>query len=244
MKCWSCEREVGAKVPRCPHCGRWGTVGRWRPMIEVERKSVERVTTGSGELDALLGGGWVPGCAYLLSGPPGCGKSTLALQVAAKMPSLYAVAEESAGAVRLRFDRLACESPDLMVGEIEAVEDLADVPAGVGRLVVDSIHGLRSPAVSGAAGSNAQLLHAVELLIRQVRISSLVVLIIAHVNKDGDASGTMGLEHDVDALLEMRRGDSEPGSIYVRKNRHGPAPAHVAVQVGESGIRFIEEAEG
>ena len=205
-------------------------------MNEVERKSVERVSTGSPELDELLGGGWVPGCAYLLSGPPGCGKSTLALQCASKMRSLYAVAEESASAVRLRFDRLACESPDLMVGEIDSVEDLADVPAGVGLLIVDSIHRLRSASVSGAAGSNSQLLHAVEGIIRHVRASSLIALIIAHVNKDGDASGTVGLEHDVDALLEMKRGEAGPGLLLVRKNRHGPAPSQVQVQVTNTGI--------
>jgi circadian clock protein KaiC len=40
----------------------------------------EPVTTGSAELDALLGGGLVPGTATLLTGPAGVGKTTASIQ--------------------------------------------------------------------------------------------------------------------------------------------------------------------
>jgi circadian clock protein KaiC len=40
----------------------------------------EPVTTGSSELDALLGGGLVPGTATLLTGPAGVGKTTVSVQ--------------------------------------------------------------------------------------------------------------------------------------------------------------------
>ena len=44
-----------------------------------------RFSTGSGELDRVIGGGLVPGCLGLIGGDPGIGKSTLLLQVAGKV---------------------------------------------------------------------------------------------------------------------------------------------------------------
>ncbi|WP_375393873.1 ATPase domain-containing protein [uncultured Sphingomonas sp.] len=43
-------------------------------------ESAVAVSTGSGELDALMGGGLVPGTATLLTGPAGVGKTTAAVQ--------------------------------------------------------------------------------------------------------------------------------------------------------------------
>ncbi len=215
-------------------------------MAEVECSAVARLTSGVGELDELLGGGFVSGCTYRLAGPPGSGKSTLALEICARIPSLYAVAEEAASAVRLRLDRLApSETAEILIGEVDAVEDLTEIPGAVRLVVVDSLHRLQSAEVAGAAGSNGQLIHAVEWLVALARQRGLVILIISHVNRDGDASGTTGVDHDVDALLEMTRAD-DPGdasALRVRKNRHGPAPASLRFRLTEGGIRYVTELE-
>src|SRR5215208_7029976 len=69
---------------------------------------VERLRTGLGEFDRVLGGGIVPGSLLLIGGEPGVGKSTLLLQVAGGVASapgarvLYATGEESAAQVRMR----------------------------------------------------------------------------------------------------------------------------------------------
>ena len=244
MRCGACHREVRRVEAKCPHCGRWGTVRRWQRIAEVESLSVSRLSSGILELDELLGGGFVPGCTYRLAGPPGSGKSTLALEVGARVPSLYAVAEEAASAVRLRFDRRGAIGGELLIGEVEAVEDLTEIPAAIRLVVVDSLHRLRSGDVSGAAGSNGQLIHAVEALVGLARARSLVVLSISHVNREGDASGTTGVDHDVDALIEMTRAEeTEPGVLRVKKNRHGPAPVSVKFRLTEGGIRYVAEEE-
>ncbi|MCC7383927.1 MAG: AAA family ATPase [Deltaproteobacteria bacterium] len=205
---------------------------------------VQRISSGIEAFDHLLGGGWVPGCVYRLSGPPGCGKSTLALDVASRLPSLYAAAEEAASSVRMRFARICGDAPKTMlIGEVAAVEDVLDAPDGVQLVVVDSLHRLRSPAVSGAAGTNGQLVHATEELVGLARKRGVVVLAISHVNREGDASGTTGVDHDVDALIEMTRGeeDGELAILRIRKNRHGPAPIAVEVTVGAWGLRYHSE---
>src|SRR5207253_1271279 len=59
-----------------------------------------RVLTGLAGVDRVLGGGLVPASVILVAGEPGIGKSTLLLQVAARLASagltcLYASGEES-----------------------------------------------------------------------------------------------------------------------------------------------------
>jgi DNA repair protein RadA/Sms len=245
MKCSACSQTVATKEPRCPHCGKWGTIARWRRATELDRRAVERIGSGIPEIDRLLGGGWVPGCVYRLSGPPGSGKSTLALDLALRIPAVYAAAEESASAIRMRFDRLiSAANRDVMIGEVSSVEDIDEVPEGVRLVVVDSLHRLRSPAIAGAAGSNGQLLHAVEELVAFARMEDVVVLAISHVNREGDASGTTGVDHDADALLEMTRAtDDEVGTLRILKNRHGPAPRSMKVRILEEGISYEEKED-
>ena len=58
-----------------------------------------RFTTGSTELDRVLGGGLVDGSVVLIGGDPGIGKSTILLQtlcnLASRVPALYVTGEES-----------------------------------------------------------------------------------------------------------------------------------------------------
>ena len=96
------------------------TSDRPRPLAEVGLEHTERVRTGIGELDRVLGGGVVPGSLVLIGGEPGAGKSTLLIQAAralarATPPVLYVSAEESAAQVKMRADRLGIEEPGLLL---------------------------------------------------------------------------------------------------------------------------------
>ena len=57
-------------------------------LTEISTGKEERIPTGIGELDRVLGGGIVPGSLTLVGGDPGIGKSTLLLQVC-RMPVSY-----------------------------------------------------------------------------------------------------------------------------------------------------------
>ncbi|HSI32833.1 MAG TPA: DNA repair protein RadA, partial [Tepidisphaeraceae bacterium] len=58
------------------------TAGEALPLDQIDDHDLERLPTGIGEFDRILGGGIVPGSAVLVGGEPGIGKSTLLLQVA------------------------------------------------------------------------------------------------------------------------------------------------------------------
>src|SRR4051812_45630072 len=130
--CIECGNETARWQGQCPACSAWnslreepsaprsGRVARGiapaaitvpRRLGDIDTTESVRWTTGLDELDFVLGGGVVPGSIVLLGGEPGIGKSTLLLQVAARLhagnhATLYVSGEESAPQVRMRADRL------------------------------------------------------------------------------------------------------------------------------------------
>jgi DNA repair protein RadA/Sms len=79
-----------------------GSPRRSEPIAAVGDRPLQRLASGYGELDRVLGGGLVPGQVVLVAGEPGVGKSTLLLAVAhhvaesAAQPTvLYVSGEES-----------------------------------------------------------------------------------------------------------------------------------------------------
>ena len=133
--CSACGHQESRWAGRCPGCGEWNTLieqvraagerrrargGGGRAVAPVALGQVraaqhERLSTQIGELDAVLGGGLVPGSLVLIGGAPGIGKSTLTTMVLANLleagtRTLYVSAEESAAQVRLRAERLSGEA--------------------------------------------------------------------------------------------------------------------------------------
>ena len=128
--CNECGYESTKWLGKCPACGSWNTFFEQK-IVESKNSSLKsekssniipqkldsykatetiRTSTGSGELDRVLGGGLVKGSLVLLGGEPGIGKSTLILQICDKVKGdgkvLYVSGEESAEQIKLRADRL------------------------------------------------------------------------------------------------------------------------------------------
>src|SRR5207253_7171579 len=107
------------------------------PLREVGAIALERMSTGIGELDRVLGGGLVPGSLVLLGGSPGIGKSTLTNMALGHLArtghrTLYVSGEESAEQVRLRAERLgsgALAVPILAETDLQAVLAALDAEA-------------------------------------------------------------------------------------------------------------------
>src|SRR5687767_12296500 len=124
--CQQCGHTSPKWIGRCPSCQQWNSIVEERieastelnaswdsapiAFSDISTSDTIRLPTGIDEFDRVLGGGVVPGALVLLGGDPGVGKSTLMLDVAARlansMPVLYASGEESVQQIRMRGDRL------------------------------------------------------------------------------------------------------------------------------------------
>jgi DNA repair protein RadA/Sms len=214
---------------------------RSEPIQAVGERPLQRLQSGYGELDRVLGGGLVPGSLVLLGGDPGIGKSTLLLQSAQAMARrhsvLYVSAEESAQQVKLRWRRLVDQQPE------EAAVASGDAPeAGMQLLsetdlelvlqelealrpavaVIDSIQALHDGELGSAPGSVAQVRECAAALARIAKRQDTALLLVGHVTKEGLLAGPKVLEHLVDAVLTFE-GDRFASHRLLRavKNRFG-----------------------
>jgi DNA repair protein RadA/Sms len=225
-------------------------------LREVRAERSERLRTGIGELDRVLGGGLVPGSLVLLGGSPGIGKSTLASMALANLAAaggktLYVSGEESASQIRRRAERLgerALDVPVLAEHSLEAV--LAAVEAErPAACVIDSVQTL--VAGEAAPGSVASVREATGALLEAAKRLDVTMILIGHVTKDGSLAGPRALEHLVDCVLHFE-GERERTFRTVRalKNRFG-ATSEVGVfemrsgglvEVTDPSARFVGEA--
>ncbi|MFZ9174131.1 DNA repair protein RadA [Vulcanococcus sp.] len=264
--CQSCGAQTRQFFGRCSSCGSWNTLveqtatptdnrrrrpvaapaeaaipaapRRSEPIAAVGDRPLQRLGSGYGELDRVLGGGLVPGSLVLLGGDPGIGKSTLLLQsaqaMAARHSVLYVSAEESAQQVKLRWRRLAEEQEELPAPEaggsglqLLAETDLELVLQELEALrpavaVIDSIQALHDGELGSAPGSVAQVRECAAALARIAKRQDTALLLVGHVTKEGMLAGPKVLEHLVDAVLTFE-GDRFASHRLLRavKNRFG-----------------------
>lgn len=219
--------------------------GATRPvaLTDVDAASAAPRPTGVAELDRVLAGGLVAGSVTLLSGPPGVGKSTLALQVAAGagdgVRALYVAAEESVAQVGRRARRLGL-APDDALGVVDdpsipAIEAAVDAHRP-DVLVVDSIQTVHDDTLDSGPGSVTQVRACAQRLAEVARSRGIAVVLIGHVTKDGQIAGPRLLEHLVDTVVTMDA-DTDPALRFVRATKHRFGA------VGELGV-FRMEAGG
>ena len=225
---------------------------RPRPLREITLEGVERLRTGIGELDRVLGGGVVPGSLVLIGGEPGAGKSTLILQAAralaaAAPPVLYVSAEESAAQVKLRADRLGLASDGLLLwAETDLVTVQAELDTVKPRtLVVDSIQTVFLPELESAPGSVAQVRECGARLMTLAKGRGMATFIVGHVTKEGALAGPRVLEHLVDTVLYFE-GEQHHAYRVLRavKNRFGSTNEIGVFQMGERGLTEVPNPSG
>jgi DNA repair protein RadA/Sms len=215
-------------------------------VTEITAEPDDRIATGIGEFDRVLGGGLVAGSAILLGGDPGIGKSTILLQAADALSRdravVYASGEESVRQVALRARRLGLASASLRLlaeTRVEAMLDAA-VAANARVLVVDSIQTVQTETSESSIGSASQVRESASRLVRYAKENGAAVFVIGHVTKEGLIAGPRILEHMVDTVLYF---ESDPGSRYrvIRavKNRFGAANEIGVFAMTEQGLRAV-----
>ena len=218
-----------------------------RPLAEVASIEADRITTGSAELDRLLGGGIVPGGLYLIGGEPGVGKSTLLLQIAGELAAggrvvLYLAGEESPAQIKLRAERLGVAGDGLLVAGGTALDALLGACESVAPdvLICDSIQTVYDPALSSAPGSVSQVRTAAGAFQRFCKTRGAAAFLVGHVTRGGGIAGPKTLEHVVDAVLQFE-GDLHHGHRILRaqKNRFGSTQEVAVFTMAETGLSAV-----
>lgn len=272
--CTDCGWQTAKWVGRCGECQQWNTVqergtrgatlarttrssrpGAGReamPITQLSGSAVAHRPTSISELDRVLGGGIVPGAAILLSGEPGVGKSTLLLDVAARIAAhgarvLYASGEESTGQIRMRAERTgALEDTLYLASETDLATVLGHVEAvDPALIVVDSVQTLASDQVDGIAGGPAQVREVAAALIRVAKERGAPLVLVGHVTKDGSVAGPRLLEHLVDVVCHFE-GDRNTSLRFLRtlKNRFGPTDEVGCFEMTGEGISEVADPSG
>ncbi len=248
--CQSCGAQANRWQGQCVDCGEWNTLveeapatvfsqkhdlsGGGQPILIETLSGSEsmpaRMATGIAEFDTAVGGGLVAGSASLIGGDPGIGKSTLLLQVAARLALAgkrvaYVSGEEAAGQVRLRAQRLGFADAPVTLASATSVRDiLTTFAAGspLDLLVIDSIQTMHSDLIEGAPGTVSQVRASAQELIRFAKERGTALVLVGHVTKDGSLAGPRVLEHMVDTVLAFEGERSHQYRILRSvKNRFG-----------------------
>jgi DNA repair protein RadA/Sms len=268
--CAECGHSSPKWLGQCPACRKWNTLheevvapepsgtprgfgtlttAKPMPLHEVEGSDEERLKTGIGELDRVLGGGVVPGALMLLGGDPGIGKSTLLLAALDRIararpdrPVLYVSGEESARQVKLRADRLGVTAKNLQVlAETDAVKVLHAAGAlAPAALAIDSIQTQYLPELPSAPGTVTQIREVAARFMSFAKTTETPTWLVGHVTKDGAIAGPRVLEHMVDTVLYFEGGGAHPYRVLrAHKNRFGSASEIGVFEMKAGGLAEV-----
>ncbi|MBN1499368.1 MAG: DNA repair protein RadA [Spirochaetes bacterium] len=256
--CVSCGAESPKWSGRCVSCGEWNSIVEtdaepkkitaenisFTKLSDISTDSRKRIITGINEFDLVCGGGIVPGAVTLIGGEPGIGKSTLALQVASKMKTLYVSGEESPQQIKHRAERLKISGSNITMTSNTIVEEIADIimkdkPECV---FIDSVQTISSISCQGPAGSVAQIRESTLRLSELAKKMDIPLFVIGHINKEGSIAGPKVLEHVVDTVLYFE-GDFTHDFRILRafKNRFGSVNEIGLFRMESSGLIEISD---
>lgn len=264
--CQNCGYTAPKWAGRCSNCNSWNSFieeveskeekqkaqssakpGNALPILGIEKNVFKRRKMFFTELDRVLGGGLVPGSMVLLGGEPGIGKSTLILQAVLNLDNtkvLYISGEESENQIKLRADRIGIKNTDCFIYTETNIEKILATIKDISPdlVVIDSIQTVASQELSSSPGTVSQIRECTPLLQEYAKSSSIPIILIGHINKDGDIAGPMSLEHIVDVVLQFE-GDSNYFYRLLRpkKNRFGSTYEIGVFEMANSGLKEITD---
>ena len=266
--CQSCGTQHSKWQGQCTSCREWNTLVEevlqkeekpsWKSpsstsvkriskplrISEIEASSEERLNTNNQELNRVLGGGIVPGSLTLLGGEPGIGKSTLLLQISLYLnyKTLYVSGEESQQQIKMRAERINPNSGNCFIltetktqnifQQIEKLEPEI--------VIIDSIQTLHSDYIESSPGSISQIRECTAELIKYAKETSVPVILIGHITKEGSIAGPKVLEHMVDTVLQF---EGDRNHVYrilrAHKNRFGSTNELGIYEMQGNGLREV-----
>jgi DNA repair protein RadA/Sms len=268
--CNDCGADYGKWQGQCSECNAWNTLSEVRlgspsrggavlrsgftgnvdsvvkTLADIALDEIPRISSGTGELDLVLGGGFVPGSCVLLGGEPGAGKSTVLLQTLCAMAesnsALYVTGEESPQQVAMRANRLGLPTKKLEIMAETSVETVCAIAEQKRPkiVVIDSIQVMHIAEVASAPGSISQVRESAAMLVRFAKQTGTVLIMVGHVTKDGSLAGPKVLEHMIDCSLMLEgSSDSQFRTLRSNKNRFGAVNELGVFAMTDKGLREV-----
>jgi DNA repair protein RadA/Sms len=267
--CTQCGNDSPKWLGKCPVCGEWNTyveeiitkaspspvlpelsnfdTFQSKPLLlkDIQTDGEIRMDMNDQELNRVLGGGLVPGSLVLIGGEPGIGKSTLVLQTVLKLDTyktLYVSGEESAKQLKIRAERLGEANDNCYIVCETNLEQIFTHINNVkpNLVIVDSIQTVFTERVESSPGSIAQVRECSASILKFAKETGTPVLLIGHINKEGNIAGPKVLEHIVDTVLQFE-GDQHYMYRILRniKNRFGSTSELGIYEMRQSGLREV-----
>ena len=265
--CSQCGYETAKWYGKCPSCGEWDALNEEQVIVtgnttsknnlnkikgavklsQIDSSSELRYNTGIGEFNRVLGGGLVKGSLVLLCGDPGIGKSTLLLQVCEKLANnlkiLYVSGEESAYQLKMRAKRLGVTTENLYIMTETDAELICEYvrTEKPDIVMIDSVQTMSISEISSSSGSVTQVRECTNLFMRTAKNNDVSIILVGHVNKDGNIAGPKVLEHIVDTVLYFE-GEKNLSYRILRtvKNRFGSTNEIGVFEMTAEGLSEIE----
>ena len=262
--CQNCGAQAPKWLGKCSTCGEWNTfveeietkststhinqkqTSTPKLISEIKIKEDQRISTRINEFDRVLGGGLVLGSVVLIGGEPGIGKSTLLLQLSliSDKKVIYISGEESNSQIKLRADRLSKNnSNNLYLLSETSVENILihlnnqkpDI------VIIDSIQTIHTNKLDSSPGTISQIRESTIALLEYAKGNSVPILLVGHINKEGNIAGPKVLEHIVDTVLQF---EGDRNYLYrilrASKNRFGSASELGIFEMQSNGLREVE----
>lgn len=268
FKCSQCSYSTPKWLGCCPSCQQWETFVEVKPATKlgsskiatsatnspfalskldmVSTKSRERMLSGISEWDRVVGGGIMPNSLLILTGDPGIGKSTLLLQISARLAQNYKVfyfsSEESLQQVKGRAERIGCLSSSLLFSDQANLETIvaAAQEHKPDLVIIDSIQNCYTQSSQIIPGSVGQLRESAFLLMRLAKENDIAIIASGHITKDGTIAGPKTLEHMVDGVFYLQ-GEDRWQTLMLRsvKNRFGTINEVGFFEMGSNGLEEV-----
>ncbi len=266
--CNQCGYESAKWYGKCPGCGEWDSLNEEQIITEASKNAKSRIQrsssialplskinssielrydTGIKELNRVFGGGLVKGSLVLLCGDPGIGKSTILLQICEKISSgfsvLYVSGEESAYQIKMRAKRLGVSNESLSImcetdAELICEYIRTEKPDIV---IIDSVQTMSITDINSSTGSVSQVRECANLFMHTAKQNDVSIILVGHVNKDGNIAGPKVLEHIVDTVMYF---EGERNLTYrilrAAKNRFGSTNEIGVFEMTNKGLIEIE----
>ena len=266
--CQECGAEYAKWQGQCNKCNTWNSISEeikdvnkdklWdhtksdlnnsnsqpKSIDDIKIKDEFRIETNDNEFNRVLGGGIVPGSITLLGGEPGIGKSTLFLQISLKINHrvLYVSGEESDNQIKIRANRINYSNKECLIYSENKLENIFSQAEKIkpNLIIIDSIQTLVTSTIDSMQGSITQLKTCAAELINFGKRTSIPIMLIGHINKDGNIAGPKVLEHMVDTVLQF---EGDRNHLYrilrVKKNRFGSTNEIGIYEMVSEGLKEI-----